>query len=595
MANDHGGRAGREGEDKTTLRGEPPRSVGSRRRASLVLYHRDGAKVVPLAPGSPVVVGRTYPADAVIADAGLSRRHAQFGWEDDGFYVEDLGSTNGTTVRGAPLAGRARIAPGDEVRLGGVTATVHVLAPRDEDLQGIESHDRFVAALEDELLRARTFGRPLALLMIQTGQTGEVARALPSIRERLRPVDPLGAYGPESGPVLLPEIARPQAQTIASALGMRTGLAVFPDDGVTGESLIEAVRRASRGETVSPSSPPPSAPASIVVASARMREVFETIARVSSSSLPVLILGETGSGKEVVARAIHAGSPRKKGPLRCINCAAIPATLLEGMLFGHEKGAFTGADRATKGIFEQASGGTVLLDEIGELAPAAQAALLRVLETKRVTRLGADRETDVDVRVLAATHRDLHAMAEAGTFRWDLLYRLDAMTLSLPPLRERREDILPLAELFLREANRENGRAVSDIDAAARRLLGAYRWPGNVRELRNVVDRAVVITRGETITVDDLPERVRASVPHAGEGASEVPPTANSAPPDDPLLDYKERVRVRMQAYETDLILEALERHHGNQTEAARALQMPVRTLTHKIQQYGIKKKFEAK
>jgi len=582
----------RENEDKTTLRGEPPRSVGTRKRASLVLYHRDGAKVVPLVAGSPVVVGRTYPADAVIADDGLSRRHAQFSWENDGFFVEDLGSTNGTTLKGAPLVGRARLSPGDEVRLGGVTATVHVLAPQEEELRGIEGHDRFVAILEDELVRARTFGRPLSLLMVHAS---DMSARLPAIREKLRPVDRLGAYAPGTLLILLPELARAQAQSTVTAVSsseVRCGIATFPDEATTSEEMIEAVRRSARGEALAAHGERvPPATSSIVIASPRMREVYDTVARVSASSLPVLILGETGAGKEVIARAIHEGSARKKGPLRCINCAAIPATLLEGMLFGHEKGAFTGADRATKGIFEQASGGTVLLDEIGELAPAAQAALLRVLENKRVTRLGSDRETEVDVRIVAATHRDLHAMAEAGTFRWDLLYRLDAMTLALPPLRERREDIAPLAELFLREANRENGRAVRDIEPRAAKVLEAYRWPGNVRELRNVIDRAVVITRGDRITLEDLPERVRAAAP----ATSDAPPPTTSLPPDDPLLDYKERVRQRMQAYETDLILEALERHQGNQTEAAKALGMPVRTLAHKIQQYGIKKKFEAK
>jgi two-component system, NtrC family, response regulator AtoC len=290
--------------------------------------------------------------------------------------------------------------------------------------------------------------------------------------------------------------------------------------------------------------------------------------------LPVVIHGETGTGKELVARAIHQQSGRR-GALRSVNCAALPATLLEATLFGHEKGAFTGADRARDGVFEQANGGTVFLDEIGELAPAAQAALLRVLEAKTITRVGGDRDLEVDVRIVAATHRDLESMCEAGTFRWDLLYRLNAVTVQLPPLRERPGDILPLAESFLREAARDNNRAVRSIDATAAAAMRRHRWPGNVRELRNVIERAVVIARSEVVTIEDLPPRLRET-----ERKSSVPPVDGG-------------LKEQMRAYEIQLIVDALKKYGGNQTEVARALQMPVRTLAHKMQTYGIKKKYD--
>jgi len=213
----------------------------------------------------------------------------------------------------------------------------------------------------------------------------------------------------------------------------------------------------------------------------------------------------TGTGKEVLARLIHEGGPRRDKPLVAVNCGAIPAELLESTLFGHERGAFTGAGQQQKGLFEAADGGTIMLDEVGELPAAAQVALLRVLEEKRVRRVGATREIEVDVRVIAATHRDLEAMVEARSFRRDLFYRLNGVDVTLPPLRARREDIAPLAERFLKKAAKANGREVRSIAPEAMVLLKEYGWPGNVRELRNAVERAVVIA--EAARLLDMPLR----------------------------------------------------------------------------------------
>src|SRR5436190_2091299 len=313
-------------EQRTTLKGGGDAVVHA--RTTLVLYHRDGAAVVHLDKGRPLVVGRSAPADVEIPDPGLSRQHARFTWDDHGIWVEDLQSTNGTRKNGERVS-HARIAPGDEIAIGPVMVTVHVISSIDEELRGFDGHDRFVAALE---------------------------------------VAPRAGRAPE-----------------------------------------------------------PADPVAMVVKNPAMKEVMATVKRLAHSTVAVLIHGETGTGKEVVARAIHDGGPRRKQPLRCINCAAIPGMLIESVLFGHEQGAFTGADKSARGIFEQADGGTVLLDEIGELAAPAQAALLRVLETKRVTRVGGEKEIEVDVRVIAATHRDLEGMALAGRFRQDLLYRLNTV------------------------------------------------------------------------------------------------------------------------------------------------------------------------
>jgi two-component system response regulator AtoC len=587
-------------DEATTARGAPASTRNPER--SLVLYHRDGSKVVPLPLGATIVVGRTWPADVVVDDRSLSRQHARFTSAAEGVAFEDVGSTNGTWLAGQRVE-TGRLAPGESVRLGDVTASLHVVAGAASAL-GLVANDRFALLLDDELRRAATFGRPVALLLVRAdaGTNAHVSRWAPAVAALLRPVDRPGLYADDTMTIALPELGRADAVTLARSLvervaALRVGVAVLPEDGATVDEAVEAVREALGatrpgarvGERPSTRERAAAAPA-LVAASAGMRGVLHEARRVAASTLPVLIRGETGTGKELVATAIHEGSPRRGQPLHCVNCAAIPATLLEATVFGHERGAYTGADRAGRGVFELAHKGTVLLDEVGELSPAAQAALLRVLETKRVMRIGGEREIEVDVRVLAATHRDLDAMCAAGTFRQDLLYRLNAMTLVLPPLRERPEDIAPLVETFVAEANRANGRAVRGVDEAAWTALRRWIWPGNVRELRNVVERAVVVARGDLVTVDDLPERLR-----------DVAPRPTLEPPDverehddaGARLDFKERVRQRTRAFETELILEALRRSGGNQTEAARALQMPVRTLTHKMQELGIKKKYD--
>ncbi len=569
-----------------------PTSVRSPEQ-SLLFYHREGTKAVPFPPGTEVTAGRSWPADAVVDDASLSRKHARFAWTADGVTVEDLDSTNGTWVNGKRVK-TERIGPGDLIRLGDVTVSLHVVPAR--AVAGIDGNDRFGVLLEEEVRRGRTFSRPLSLLMVRHVRGAHVSQWTPQMTAQLRPVDHVGLYSPDTVSILLPEVGRAQALELARAFAsadpqLRVGVTVFPEDAGSAEELVSVVRSVlahatdaahvkSRDEEAQPTSG-----RALSVYGEKMRAVVDDLQRVAGSQLPVLVMGETGTGKELVARAIHEASPRRAQPMRSINCAAIPATLVEGILFGHEKGAFTSAERTTKGIFEQANKSTVLLDEIGELSLPAQAALLRVLESKKVTRIGGDREIDVDVRLVAATHRDLEAMTEAGQFRLDLLYRLNAVTLSLPPLRERPEEIEPLARELVTEANRQNGRNVSAVDPDVWKLFARYAWPGNVRELRNVIERAVVIARGDVLVAADLPERIRGQ---AVSRESVAPPQLDVSGG-----DFKERVQKQMARYETDLIVSALQQSAGNQTEAARLLQIPVRTLAHKMQTLGIKKKFE--
>ena len=322
-----------------------------------------------------------------------------------------------------------------------------------------------------------------------------------------------------------------------------------------------------------------------VIYSANMVRLYETVDMVAKSTIPILILGETGTGKEVIAREIHLRGNRKNKPMCCINCGAIPEQLIESALFGHERGAFTGAERTQSGTFEEADGGTVLLDEIGELSLHAQVTLLRVLETKKVVRIGSSKEIEVDTRVVASTNRDLEQMCRESTFRWDLLYRLNTMTLRVPPLRDRREEIPALVASFLRRACEADRLPLKRFEPAAEKLLREYDWPGNVRELRNIVERAVVVSRGNKVTAQDLPDRLRAD--------SSAPPAQRSSPPfrssdDETEMSGSLSFKQRVESFQVRLIQQTLVEMDGNQTRAAELLQMPRRTLVHKIATFDI-------
>ncbi|WP_437686964.1 sigma 54-interacting transcriptional regulator [Sorangium sp. So ce176] len=359
------------------------------------------------------------------------------------------------------------------------------------------------------------------------------------------------------------------------------------------------------------------APEGVVVRAPAMVALHEQAARAARSSISVLILGETGVGKEVLARTLHARSPRAGGPYVELHCASLPPSLLEGELFGHEKSAFTGAIQARPGLIESADGGTLFLDEIGELPLAFQVKLLRVLEDRKVLRLGGRTPRQIDLRFVAATNRDLQAEIARGSFRQDLYFRLNGISLVVPPLRERLPEIAPLAGKFLEDACRRlDQRSVPRISLEALGALEAYSWPGNVRELRNVIERAAILCAGDAIVPGDLPPHLTsgaapplggstpppagsvpppasASAPRArgvaaeSDGAACAPPPAE-APTPQPGADAMARLRQEMKALERQRVVEALERSAGNQTRAAKLLGISLRTLINRIDEYGI-------
>lgn len=427
-------------------------------RALLLLYHNGAATHVRLDAGTPVIIGRDAGANIVLHDTSLSRSHARVTFDGQrAVVIEDLGSTNGTILRGHNLNKPTAVMHGAEIYFGGVLGIVHI----------------------------------------------------PSAR----PSSPLAFDGTQ------------QAQVDRD----------------------------------------------IVMNAPAMKRVFDLIQSYARAIAPVVIGGETGTGKEEIAKLIHCSGPRKDKPFVVLNCAAIPPHLLESMLFGHEKGAFTGASAQAKGFFEEAHGGTLLLDEIAELTLPAQAALLRVLETKRVARVGSAREFELDFRLIAATWRNLETMCAQGSFRQDLLHRIRVLTIEVPPLRERREDIPTLVGRFLQRANNANGRHVQGINDDALQMLMRYHWPGNIRELRNWIERAVVVAQGERIQLSDLPTYVEVK-----------PLTAQAAKP------ARSGLKTNPDAVLREMIEEALRQTGGNNAAAAAQLGISLRTLQRYLKQLGL-------
>ncbi len=313
----------------------------------------------------------------------------------------------------------------------------------------------------------------------------------------------------------------------------------------------------------------------IIGSSAKMDAIFQMIETVAEVQSTILVTGESGTGKELVARAIHDQSDRAERPFISINCGAFTETLLESELFGYVKGSFTGANTNRKGLFEAADRGTIFLDEIGEMSPAMQVKLLRVLQERKVRPVGAHEELSIDARVIAATNRDLKAMSEEGTFREDLFYRISVIPIDLPPLRERSEDIPDLVEHFVKKFNEQSGRNVS-VSTTTMQMLEKYAWHGNVRELEHTIERAVALERGEEIQPERLPDHITNYNPERIKAEFDLPENGIN------LASHLENL-------ERTYVVEALRKVSGNQTKAAELLEMPVRSLRHLLDKHNIR------
>jgi two-component system, NtrC family, response regulator AtoC len=534
-----------------------------------------GSRVIDLPEAIDVTFGRSRGATVHVDSEKVSRMHARVRRAGDLIEVEDLGSRNGTRVNGDKIEGVVRVTGGDEIAIGPILAVVGMTSglrrtrPIADDAGG-------EARLIAEVDRAMRYHRPLTVGLVRVASD----HVLESMARSLRAMDLIADDAGDDYLVILPELIPAEGATaierlldFARAAGVpaKAATAHCPEDGTTVEALIGALRTGLRtGRSPREVAAAPAAPGEPIVIDPAMRRVFTLVERIADTAMTVLILGETGVGKEGVAEAIHARSGRRARPLIKLNCAALPETLLESELFGHEKGAFTGADKRKVGYFEAANGGTLFLDEIGEMPLALQAKLLRVLERKVFIRVGGTAELATTARVVAATHRDLDGEVRAGRFRQDLMYRIAGFTLVVPPLRDRPSEVLPLAEHFARTAAAEQGRPAPAIADDARDALAAYGWPGNVRELKNAIERALVLCTDQ-ITAADLPDKLR-------DATQRVRPVAAAAD-----------VRGHLAEVERAAIVAALEAESQNQTRAARRLGLSRRALIYKMEKYGLK------
>lgn len=349
---------------------------------------------------------------------------------------------------------------------------------------------------------------------------------------------------------------------------LRSGAYDYLEKPVDQETLLRTVSEALSGLRQLDSD--------IIGASDAIERVKRMILKVAGSTSTVLVRGESGTGKEKVARAVHQASPRAANVFQAVNCAALNENLLESELFGHEKGSFTGATAQRKGLFETASGGTLFLDEIGDVSPAMQVKLLRALQEREVTRVGGSKPVPVDVRLLAATNRDLEAMVKDGRFREDLYYRLNVIPIVIPPLRERRDDILALVDFFMAKHAAAEGKRFRGLAGDARKLLLEYGWPGNVRQLESAVERAILLAETDRIEVEDLPVEIRQANEPSTIFAFKLPPEG-----------------ISFEDLERSLIIQAMEQSGWNITRAAKLLGLSFRTLQYRLEKFGIKKRGE--
>jgi DNA-binding NtrC family response regulator len=462
-----------------------------------------------------------------------------------------------------------------------------------------------------ELERSRRFQRTLSVIAVKLGAAAAVRGAAATVAGAVRTVDLVGRDGDVGLLVLAPELPADEAPEVAGRIARmlgvhqpHVGVATFPHDAIDAASLLATARAAASG---APAGQAITASANarrleldgvqVLIAEPAMARMFALIERMAASDLPILVHGETGAGKESAARAVHHFSRRRGHELISINCAAIPEGLVESELFGHEKGAFSGATATKVGLFEAASGGTVFLDEIGELPLGTQAKLLRALDGHKITRVGAVQERAIDVRIVAATNRDLAAEVKAGRFREDLYFRLSGATVSVPPLRERPRDLPLLARTLLDAARARLGREPIGLSPAAMHALAQHRWPGNVRELKNVMEYAAALADTDEVEAWNLPPSL------VGDGDS-AEPTEPDAPPsaaepstsgfDTPAGGIPRGfhgfrpIAEELRALERKRMIQALAAAGGVQTRAAELLRMPRRTFVAKMKEYEI-------
>jgi two-component system, NtrC family, response regulator AtoC len=576
----------------------------------LLCIDREQSWRVPLPRDGELVIGRGPEAHLRLGDGLVSRAHACITVLPDGLRLSDLDSRHGTLVNGVRVAGSRLLVSGDVVALGGTLLVVH--RPTRASARGLLDPGALARRLEEEVERALRYQRELSLVVLRFAAPFDRARVINALAPQLRLMDAAAVLGDSEVALLLPEIgeteAEPRVTGLLAALGaihggVAAGMASSPGDGCDPDTLLSGVRTAAAEAAAGGVTRVRDAVRTLalgdrhaIVADPAMLRLYELIKRLARADLPILVQGETGAGKELAAAAVHAFSARAGGPFVSLNCAAVPAHLAESELFGHERGAFTGAVATKPGTIELAAGGTLFLDEIGELPLPLQAMLLRFLETRRLTRVGDVREREVDVRVVAATNRDLEVECAAGRFRRDLFFRLGAARIVLPPLRDRPRELPLLARRLLDQACARLARPTLSLSVAALQALYLHRWPGNVRELRNAMDYAAASVPEGAAAIEPwhLPEplpslargigaepvRAAPARPGHGHGLTPTPPPVARGAFRPIAAEVEELERRRM--------VEALGATGGVQNKAAELIDMPLRTFVTKLRRYAI-------
>lgn len=607
----------------TTLATRSSRASSNARRACLLGIEADNSRLIPFPEAGTVTIGRSGDADVVVADGTTSRRHAEIVVTDSDVIIRDLDSRLGTYVNGTPLpTGHSRsLFSGDRISLGGAVFFFEQGAPAERQKPLLQSWELRWRA-EEEIERASRHAGELAVFVLTMddeaghGLTARIADVLADCVvlydvAGLLPDHQLCLLKPHLAATEVNGFARDMLQRLTSVTQqVRVGVASYPRDGGDFDTLLDGARAAVEaapagdwhraGEVVHTEAL--GGDNYMIMADRAMRELFDLARRLARNPrLSVIIRGETGTGKEFIARAIHHHSG-VAGRLVTVNCAGLGDSLAQSTLFGHERGAFTGALTTHRGVFEQAHKGTLFLDELGDLPPGLQAAVLRVLEGHPFTRLGGETERRVECRFVAATNRDLKAMVEEGTFREDLYQRLRGAELFLPPLRSRRRDIVPLAECFLASSSASMNRdQIPELSPDVLRALHTFEWSGNVRELERVMEYSVTAMHpaADEMVLEDLPEDVRAAVT-PGQAAGQAQKTAptpvyalasddGDAVPGFPGLPADGMNLKEWQlAAEVHFMRLALERTRGNQTHAARLLDMKLRTFHGKVKKYKL-------
>ncbi len=550
-----------------------------------------------------LVIGRGEGCEVRLDDPAASRRHAILRLHAGRATIVDLGSHNGTTVDGEPVSDPRVLAPGDVITICATTLTYHAPSRRARRPRTV-APEALHAHLAGELDRALSAGRRLGVLVVKLGRGASTTEAMALLAPLFRAHDVLVADGPARVTAVLPEVDEEELGGRAAAVhgllpGATTGGAVAPDDAADPGVLLAAARDAAASALEGAHATASRSVRQlelgdhrILLAEPAMLRLYALLERIAPSELPVLVLGETGVGKESVAKAVHHLSPRRDKPSLSVNCAALPETLAESTLFGHERGAFSGAVTPQVGTFEAAHGGTLFLDEVGELSLAVQAKLLRALDGKRVQRLGAIQERPADVRIVAATNRDLRAEVAAGRFREDLYFRLSGALVRVPPLRERPRELPVLARELLAQACLRCSRSVPSIGVAAMEALTRHPWPGNVRELRHAMEFVAAALDGDEVELWHLPESI-AEVP---EDPAPSPPGSPPAPaPAGGSVISAAAVPTRFRPIAEELrelerrrMIQALTAAGGVQTRAAELLRMPRRTFVAKMREYDL-------